>query len=153
MDTNRRNTDEQEIRAVVQQAVEAWNSGDGSAYAALFAEDADYVTFGGMHTRGRHAIATEHQQLFDAFLRGSRLALQITNLRFLGPDTALVHAVGGILDQPDQRDVALERRSIQTAVLCRQHDTWRIVATQVTRIQTVLPGINVPAQVHNLHHS
>ena len=104
------------------------------------------MTFGGTHTRGRHAIAAEHQDLFDTVLRGSRLQLHITQSRFLAPDIAVVHADGGILDDPHQEQVSPMRRSMQTIVLRKADGSWRIAVSQVTRMQPVHPGVNVPAQ-------
>lgn len=136
--------DERAIHATLQQAVDGWNSGSGRAYGLAFEDDADYITFGGMHIQGRHAIEVSHQQLFDTVLRGSRLHLDMTSLRFLGEDIAVAHAVGGILDKPGQSEVSPERRSIQTAVLRKRDGAWRIASIQVTRIQPVQPGVNVP---------
>ena len=143
-------TDTQALGIVVQQAVAGWNNGDGQAYAAVFEADADYITFGGTHTQGREAIAREHQQLFDTVLRGSRLRLDMTRLRFLHPDMAIAQLVGGILDEPGQADLSDVRRSIQTVVLRKGDGGWRIAASQVTRIQSLQPGINVPAPHPNL---
>jgi uncharacterized protein (TIGR02246 family) len=142
-------TDEQAIGSVLQQAIDGWNSGDGHAYAAAFEEHADYVTFGGTLTQGQQAIGLGHQQLFDTVLRGSRLRLQLTNLRFLHPDIAIAHIVGGILDEPGQSEVQPERQSIQTAVFRKSDGKWRIASSQVTRIQSVQPGINVPTRNHS----
>jgi uncharacterized protein (TIGR02246 family) len=123
------------IRALVDQAVRAWGKGDGAAYAAVFDDDADYVTFGGMHLKGRGAIAKQHQQLFDTALKGTRLQLRITNLRFLTPNVALTHAVGGILDEPGQTEVAPTRNSLQILVWRKRDGAWRCAALQVTRIR------------------
>ena len=141
--------DAQAISIVLQQAVDGWNSGDGQAYAAVFEEDADYITFGGTHTQGRQAIAGEHQQLFDTVLRGSRLRLDMTRLRFLHPDIAIAQLVGGILDEPGQAELSDVRRSIQTVVLRQGDGNWRIAASQVTRIQSLQSGINIPAHHPN----
>jgi uncharacterized protein (TIGR02246 family) len=143
-------TDQQAIRVVLQQAIDGWNTGDGQTYAAAFERDADYVTFGGMHTHGRQEIALSHQQLFDTVLRGSRLDVHMTNLRFLHPDIAIAQIVGGILDSVGQSEVSAERRSIQTAVFRKSDGVWRIAASQVTRIQSVQPGINVPFRTDDL---
>lgn len=145
IDSFDQNADEQAIRSLVQRAITAWNAGDGNAYAAVFEEDADYITFGGTHARGRSIIANEHQQLFDTFLGGSRVQLDITHLRFLSPDIAVALAVGGIVDDLDQTDLDPTRRSIQTLMLRKQEGQWHISATQITRIQQVQPGVNVPA--------
>jgi uncharacterized protein (TIGR02246 family) len=137
-------TREHAIHAALQQAIDGWNTGDGHAYGLAFEEDAGYVTFGGMHVQGRSAIDMSHQQLFDTVLCGSRLKLRVTSLRYLSDKIALVHAIGGILDKPDQIEVSPERQSMQTAVL-REHDgMWLITSMQVTRVQPVQPGVNVP---------
>lgn len=52
--------------------VTAWNAGDATAYADLFVEDADYITFLGQNMAGRTAIETGHRALFEGPLNGSR---------------------------------------------------------------------------------
>jgi uncharacterized protein (TIGR02246 family) len=39
--------DEAAIRAILAQLADAWNTGDGAAFAAPFAEDADFIAFEG----------------------------------------------------------------------------------------------------------
>jgi uncharacterized protein (TIGR02246 family) len=138
--------DEQAVRDLFRELLEAWGRGDGPAYGALFTEDADYVAFDGSNRRGSQAIASEHQQLFDTWLKGTRLVEQIDSLRFLGPDVALVHATGGTIF-PGQRDERGRRPSIQTLVAVKRGDAWRFTAFHNTRIvrrnafQWVLYGI------------
>src|SRR5262245_44848030 len=57
--------DEQAVRDLFRQLLDAWGRGDGDAYGARFTGDADYVAFDGSNRRGTGAIAGEHQQLFD----------------------------------------------------------------------------------------
>ena len=45
-----------ELEAVLDHLVEAWNSRDGARFAALFAEQSDYVTGDAEWLRGRQAI-------------------------------------------------------------------------------------------------
>ena len=125
--------DEQAVRDLFRQLLEAWGRGDGPAYGALFTEDADYVAFDGSNRRGAEAIAAEHQQLFDTWLKGTRLVGQIDSLRFLGSDVALVHASGGTIF-PGQKDGRGRRPSIQTLVAVRRGDGWRFAAFHNTRI-------------------
>lgn len=89
--------DEAAIQTLFAHLMDCWNRGDGNAYGALFEENADYVAFNGSHTKGREAIAAQHQQLFETFLKGTRLRGQVKNLRFLSPNIALLHAIGGTL--------------------------------------------------------
>ncbi|GAA3089533.1 SgcJ/EcaC family oxidoreductase [Nonomuraea salmonea] len=62
-----------EITALLTRLADAWNAGDATAYAALFTEDADYITFDGTHTEGRAAIEAAHRWLFDGPLKGSTM--------------------------------------------------------------------------------
>jgi uncharacterized protein (TIGR02246 family) len=39
---------------------DAWARGDGEAYAGCFAERSDYITFNGLHLRGRAENAKLH---------------------------------------------------------------------------------------------
>jgi uncharacterized protein (TIGR02246 family) len=138
--------DEQAVRDLFHQLLDAWGRGDGHAYGALFTEDADYVAFDGSRTRGSQAIADSHQQLFDTWLKGTRLVGQVDSLRFLAPDVALLHAIGGTIF-PGQKDNRGRRPSIQTLVAVKRGDVWRFTAFHNTRIvhrnafQWILYGI------------
>jgi uncharacterized protein (TIGR02246 family) len=125
--------DEQAVRDLVRQLLDAWGRGDGDAYGALFTEDADYVAFDGSNRRGTRAIAIEHQQLFDTWLKGTRLVGQIDSLRFLGPDVALLRTTGGTIF-PGQKDARGRRPSIQTLIAVRRPEGWRFAAFHNTRI-------------------
>src|ERR1700689_510280 len=87
-----RRSDEEAIGDLLDGQVAGWNAGDAKAYAGVFTPDADYVTFLGSHYRGREAIAASYVRLFTKLLKGSRLATEITQLRFLTPDVALLNA-------------------------------------------------------------
>src|ERR1044072_5715117 len=54
-----------EIRHLLARLTAAWNSGDAAAYAALFTEEPDYITFFGLHLQGREALEVAHRQLFQ----------------------------------------------------------------------------------------
>ena len=49
-----------QIANVVDGLTESWNRHDMEAYAAQFAEDADFVNVIGMHWRGRAEIEARH---------------------------------------------------------------------------------------------
>jgi uncharacterized protein (TIGR02246 family) len=76
-----RSADEDAIRALYQQSVEGWNKGSGEAFAAPFAGDGDLVGFDGTHLKGRQEITSFHQQLFDTFVKGSRLIGKVRSVR------------------------------------------------------------------------
>jgi uncharacterized protein (TIGR02246 family) len=124
------------IRDLFRQLLDAWGRGDGYGYGALFTEDADYIAFDGSHTKGRREIASSHQQLFDKFLKGTRLTGEITNVNFLNPDVALVHAVGGTVMRGKTKP-SPERDSIQTLVATREGGEWRFAAFHNARVRPI----------------
>jgi uncharacterized protein (TIGR02246 family) len=129
--------DEAKIRSLYFQMIDGWNKGSGDAFAAPFAEDGDLVGFDGTHLKGRKEIASFHQQLFDRFLKGSRLVGKIKSVRFLTPDVAIMHVVGGTI-MDGQTDIEPERNSIHTLVVMKGNDDkWHIAAFQNTRAQYI----------------
>ena len=128
--------DEAAVRGLYQQLMRGWNGGSGPAFAAAFAEDGDLVAFDGTHFRGRREIASVHQHLFDKWMRGTRLVGQIEGVRFLGPDAAVLHAVGGTIMR-GRATPARERDSIQTLVAVREGGEWRLAAFQNTRVRPI----------------
>lgn len=69
-----------------------WNAGSGEAFAAPFAEDADFIAFDGTRFRGRDEIARSHDPLFRTHMRGTRLVGDVIDLRFVALDVAVLHA-------------------------------------------------------------
>jgi uncharacterized protein (TIGR02246 family) len=136
---NATDQDERAIRELFTRLLDDWGRGDGKAYGSRFTEDADYVAFDGSRTKGRSAIAASHQQLFDKYLKGTRLTGRIESVRFLNPDTALVHASGGTVMRRKTRP-SPERDSIQTLVAVRRDDEWRFAAFHNSRIRPISGG-------------
>jgi uncharacterized protein (TIGR02246 family) len=131
--------DEAAIEAVFRRLADAWNGGDMEAFGALFEEDADYVVFNGIHLKGRRQIAEVHGQLFQGPLKGTRIeGGGGQTVRMLCPHVALVHSSGG-LRRPGESDVSPEQNSVQTFVLVKRGDGWRIAAFQNTRVQVFGP--------------
>ena len=128
--------DEAAVRALYQQMMDAWNHGSGEGFAAPFDDEGDFVAFDGTHLKGRRQIASSHQPLFDKWLKGTRLVGQITRVRFLSPDVALMHATGGTVMR-GKSSPSPERDSIQTLVATRQCGDWRLAAFQNTRVRPI----------------
>jgi len=114
--------------------MEGWNQGDGEAFAAPYVETGDHVGFDGTHLKGRAEIAAQHQQLFDTWVKGSRLVGKVRSVQFLTPEVAVMHAVGGTV-MAGESDLASDRNSIQTLVAVKQEGEWRLAAFQNTRVQ------------------
>jgi uncharacterized protein (TIGR02246 family) len=130
-------TDEAAVRGLFQQLIAGWNRGSGAEFAAAFTKDGDLVAFDGTRFKGREEIAPFHQQLFDKWMKGTRLVGQVQDVRFLSPDVALVHAVGSTIMKA-KHEPSPERDSIQTLVATRQEDgEWRLAAFQNTRVRPI----------------
>jgi uncharacterized protein (TIGR02246 family) len=138
--TTNRVADEAAIRELYGELMDGWNRGSGEAFAAAFTEDGDLVAFDGTHFKGRKEIVPFHQELFDKWLKGSRLVGKVKDVRFLSPDVALMHAVGSTVMR-GKSEPSPERDSIQTLVAVRQGEEWRLAAFQNTRVRIMRNGI------------
>ncbi|WP_152396103.1 SgcJ/EcaC family oxidoreductase [Paenibacillus guangzhouensis] len=128
--------DRQAIQNLFIRLSQAWDAGDGVAYGRCFTADADYVTFNGEHLRGRQAIDTVHQQLWNGVLRGSKLLYldaELT-LRFLSPELAIAHATG-IVQLRFHKKPPTSRQSINSNVLLKVNGEWQIAAFHNCRIK------------------
>src|SRR5262245_2027404 len=124
------------VRALYTRAMDGWNQGSGDAFVAPFAEDADFVAFEGERFRGREELARVHGEEFKRHLKGTRLVGDVTDLRFLTNDIAVMHATGGTTLR-GKSEPAPERHSIQTLVAAKGSDEWQIVAFQNTRVRPI----------------
>ena len=131
--------DERAIHELFERLLEDWAGGDGYAYGSRFTEDADYVAFDGTHTKGRREISASHQELFDKWLKGSRLTGRILGVKFLAPGVALVHAGGGTVMRGKTRP-SPERGSIQTLVVVKRGGEWRLAAFHNSRVRPIKGG-------------
>lgn len=129
-------SDQAALRNLYHQLMEGWNRGSGDLFAAPFSEAADFVAFDGSRFKGRQEIARFHQPLFDTHLKGTRLVGAVTHVRFLSPDIALIHALGGTVMRGKSAPTA-DRDSIQTLVATRSGGEWRLEAFQNTRVRPI----------------
>ena len=121
------------IRYLFSELLDDWGRGDGHAYGSRFTEDADYVAFDGSHTKGRQEISSSHQELFDRWVKGTRLVGSVESVRFLGPEVALVHATGSTVF-PGEDKPRPSRDSIQTLVAVKREGAWIFKAFHNSRI-------------------
>ena len=131
--------EEEAVCGLYRQLMDGWNRGSGTAFASAFAEEGDLVAFDGTHFKGREEIAPFHQQLFENWLKGTRLVGEVKEVRFLGPDVALMHAVGSTVMR-GKSEPSPERDSIQTLVATREGGEWRLAAFQNTRVRPMGPN-------------
>jgi len=119
-------TDRAAIDALVHSLEAAWNAGDGDAFAAPFAADADFVNVRAEHHRGRQAIAAGHTAIFRSIYAGSTNQYIVRSARLLTGDVALVH-VDAALDVPSG-PLAGRLRALYSMVLVRQGSGWEVAS-------------------------
>ncbi|MFI6848665.1 SgcJ/EcaC family oxidoreductase [Kitasatospora sp. NBC_00085] len=140
-----RATDAAAIRALLERGAAAWADGDGTAYGACFTEDATDVTYVGTVYHGGEEIGRAHQALFDSFLKGTRLILDITDLRFYGTDTAVVVTRGDVRKggTPEQDGKQGKVGKLATYTVVREADgRWRIAAVQKTQRKPLMEAVS-----------
>lgn len=91
VDTDPRTTSD----TLIKRLQDAWNAGDGAAFAAPFAPDADFVTIRGELHSGE-AIAAGHQQIFDTIYAGSTVRYTVLDARELADGVILAHVRGNL---------------------------------------------------------
>ncbi len=127
--------EERALHKLVYQLESSWNAGDGDAFAALFADDADVIHILGGYYTGRETIRAGHRMIFGTIYKGSTIHYSVEKIKFLRPEIAIVFlrqhlelGEGARVDELDARP---------TIVAEKIDDKWRIVAMQNTRISEV----------------
>ncbi|MFE0152960.1 SgcJ/EcaC family oxidoreductase [Nonomuraea sp. NPDC059007] len=89
------------------------------------------VTFTGTVYHGGAEIGRAHQVLFDSFLKGTRLNVEIIETRTYGNDVAVVVTRGG------------RRKKLATYTIVRESDgAWRIAAVQKTQRKPLMEAVS-----------
>jgi uncharacterized protein (TIGR02246 family) len=123
------------IERVVRAFGECWNRHDVTAFARLFAEDAEFVSRVGAWWKGRAAIEHAHRTMHATGLRDSRLALEGMAVRFVRADVAIARASWRLHGRRGPADEPLpEGRFILMTLLVRGAQGWRIRDAQNTEI-------------------
>jgi uncharacterized protein (TIGR02246 family) len=126
---------EQEVRALYDSLIAAWNDHDGAAMAAPFAVDGVVIGFDGSVSSGRQTISTEMASIFADHQTG-RYAVKVHSVRSLGSQAMILRAIAGLVP-PGQTAINPETNSHQTVVAEQHEGQWKIVIFQ-----------NTPAQFH-----
>ncbi|MFG2216648.1 SgcJ/EcaC family oxidoreductase [Streptomyces sp. NPDC048685] len=104
--------------------IDAWQGHDAQAYGARFTVDATYITFVGTYHQGRADIVESHRTPFEKHLKGPRLADEVLDIRFHGPDAAVVTGRGDTCKGSRPQKLT----KIQTYTLVREADGERRIA-------------------------
>jgi uncharacterized protein (TIGR02246 family) len=131
-------TDESTVTAVIDSLADSWARGDGDAYGAHFTEDATYVTFVGTLYQSRQDIAAGHNALFATFLKGTRLAHEVLDVRFLGQDVAVLTTRGDTYKGTQPKKLT----KVQTYTMVRDGERWLVAAFHNTQHKSLMESIS-----------
>lgn len=118
------------IEATFDSMAEAWRAGDGQAWGAHFADDADFTVWFGMRLAGREEISFGHQIIFDGIYAGTVFRMEVTGLSFPTDDIAIALLDGRVIrdgvvpDRPHASPLAVLQRTSE--------GRWEIIAFQNT---------------------
>jgi uncharacterized protein (TIGR02246 family) len=137
--------DERDIQDILKQLEAAWNAYDSVSFAALFAEDANFIHIFGGQLDGRTAIEGAHAVIFNTIYRGSHASFKLRSIRFIRPDVAIVFARAHVDFTEGNESREIETRP--TLIIVKEPPKWQIVTFQNTKISEVPPAAQNTARL------
>lgn len=122
-------------RSAYEVVLDAWNRRNAAEMAGQFAEECVLIGFDGSLMRTRREIEMAMAQIFADHATGAYVG-KVRSVQSLGADVVLLLAVSGLVPA-GAMDLDPRLHALQTVVVQRQGDGWRIVQMQ-----------NTPAQFH-----
>lgn len=118
--------------AIVKPLQDGWNTANGNAFAAPFAEDADFVAIRGDYHKGKNVIAKGHDGIFASIYKGSTLQYDVIAARHVSDDVILAH-VKSTLNAPSGPLAGIQN-SIASLVLVKEGAKWLITSFHNTLV-------------------
>ena len=119
---------EEQVAALLQAQAAAWSRGDLEAFTAVYAEDAAFLTSGGL-TRGRREVLERYRKRYPDAAAMGKLTLEVIEARTFpaGKNAAGVSvAARWRLEYPGQAD-RKTAEGLTLVVLRRAGESWEIV--------------------------
>ena len=121
-------TDQQAIAAVIDRFVGAWNQHDAKAFAAVFAEDADFTNWRNEGASGRSKIEEFHAPMFATIFKDSHLRYSAIETRLIRPDVAAMDVHWQMTGATDaQGNPRPERQGLLNLVMAKNAWEWQIM--------------------------
>lgn len=123
--------DEKALHKIIEDMRLGWNRGDGQAWAASFAEDADAISWNGKHVKSRTENAQTHAWLFANRYRDTTNHLTVKSIRWLGDSVAVVLCETYLTDAEGQ---PVGFKTLPLMVMHKTVSGWHIVTFQNTAV-------------------
>ena len=129
--------DREQISAILSRWEDAWNRHDMHAFASEFHDDGVWILWTGDVWSGRDAIEQGHAAVHKTFFRNSVQRERLEELKFVGPDAAVVRFCSTLTG--DERSPDKVVRSRKFLVLNKRQGVWKIGWGQNTRLADAVP--------------
>jgi uncharacterized protein (TIGR02246 family) len=129
--------DRDQITTIVAQWEAAWNKHDMTAFASLFHEDGVWVLWTGDEWTGRRVIEDGHAAVHKTIFRNSIQREHIEELKFVGPDAAIVRFCSVLTGSEQSPNEPI--RSRKFLVVTRRQGVWKVSWGQNTRLRADVP--------------
>lgn len=129
-------TDRTAVEALVTTFGEAFDAHDVKAFAATFAEDADFTNWLGQSVHGRTQIEKFHVPVLTIMYKNGTQKLAGKTVRFIRPDVATVDVrseVKGVVT-PDGKELPLLKFLLNLIVTKEENGQWLIKIMHNTRL-------------------
>lgn len=124
-----------EVTQVVHAFAECWNRHDMSAFAELFAPDAEFVNVVGLWWKGRDEIKKAHEFTHATMFKNSQLSMADVSVRFPLDGLAIARARWVLQGHVSPEGAPLPARNgILLNILLRTQQGWLIIDSQNTDI-------------------
>ena len=120
---------EQAITEVLERFTEAWNTHDAKAYAALFAENADFTNVFGQSFHGRETIEAQHAKIFTSMFKDSRITSMYSTVRLIDQLFASVDVIWTMSGAVDMKGNSwADRKGLMSLVMKFENEVWSILS-------------------------
>jgi uncharacterized protein (TIGR02246 family) len=132
-----RESDRQQVTALITALDDTWNKHDMRAQAALFHEDGMWIAWTGGLLQGRARYEAELTRLHETVFKKSFHQGRIEELTFVAPDVAVVRGYGTVVgNEPTPEKVERYRNLI---VVTKRDGLWKVSWGQKTRFADRTP--------------
>jgi uncharacterized protein (TIGR02246 family) len=131
-----RTTDQEAIKRVVAEHVEAWNKHDARALSMFYAQDGDLVSATGSMSKGRAEIEKALSRNFSARSKGGKRTATVQSVRFIRPGIALADVAFETVGEPgaDGKDLS-PTKGYSYLVMTKNDSRWWITAQREMQLE------------------
>lgn len=132
--SSKKNTDEAQIKGVLDAFAAAWNAHDMEKFAVLFTADADWVNIRGARWKGVKEIKDNHVAIHQRFYSKSKIEFVETSVRMITKDVAVIHAKEIVSGSDVPKEAGISNDSQMSLTVVRRGGKWLIANGQNTNI-------------------